>query len=49
MDSGLETVITIIACFVAAAALILVGYLAWRRLKPHRRHRHSRRHKYFGQ
>jgi hypothetical protein len=31
------------------AALGLMGYLAWKRFGPHRRHRRrSRRHRYFG-
>jgi uncharacterized protein (DUF2062 family) len=50
MDPGVETFITFAACILAAAAVGVVIYLAWKRFGPHRRHRRrSRRHRHFGQ
>ncbi|MGA2660666.1 MAG: hypothetical protein ABSH34_24525 [Verrucomicrobiota bacterium] len=39
---NLELLITYLVCALAGACLLFVGYLAWRRFGPSRRHRRRR-------
>ncbi|MGO8677856.1 MAG: hypothetical protein ACLQVX_18555 [Limisphaerales bacterium] len=45
-----EPLVTFMACALAGACVLFMGYLAWRRFGPTRRHRHhrSRLNRYVG-
>ena len=41
-QTSLEPLVTYLACALAGACIVFMGYLAWRRFGPGRRHRRHR-------